>query len=96
VPSIADTARYKPKPSVIETNLEAELVLLDPETREMYSLNPVGRAIWRALPERTVSALATEVTHAFDVEYERALEDVRRILADLLATGLIVATGDAA
>jgi len=95
VPSIAETARYRSKPSVIETDLEAELVLLDPETREMYSLNAVGRAVWRALPGCTVAAVATEVTRAFDVEYGRALDDVRRVLGDLLATGLIVSAGDA-
>ena len=94
--SIAETARYKPKRSVIETDLEAELVLLDPETREMYSLNPVGRAIWRALSGHTVEALAGEITQAFDVEHDRALGDVRRILGELLEVGLIVPAGDAA
>jgi len=93
--SIAETARYEPKRSVIESNLEAELVLLDPETRQMYSLNPVGRAIWRALPERTVAALADEITRQFDVERERALEDVRRILGELLGVGLILPARDA-
>jgi hypothetical protein len=93
---IAETARYKPKRSVIETDLEAELVLLDPETREMYSLNPVGRAIWRALSGHTVEVLAREITRAFDVDYDRALGDVRRILGELLEVGLIVPGGDAA
>jgi len=96
MPSIADGARYKPKPSVIETNLETELVLLDPETREMFSLNPVGRAIWRALPERTVAALASEVTRTFDVGYDQALQDVREVLGELLDAGLIVPAVDAA
>ncbi len=95
MPSIADTARFSRKGSVIETNLEAELVLLDPETRQMYSLNPVGRAIWRALPEHTVAALASAITRAFEVEYDRALSDVRYILGDLLELGLIVPAGDA-
>lgn len=95
MPSIAETARYQPKRSVIESNLDAELVLLDPETREMYSLNPVGRAIWRALPDLTVAALADEVTRQFDVGRERALVDVRRILGELLGVGLILPTGDA-
>ena len=95
MPAIADTARFRSKRSVIETDLEAELVLLDPETRQMYSLNPVGRAIWRGLPEHTVAALADEITRSFDVEYDRAVADVRRILGDLLDTGLIVAVRDA-
>ena len=93
--SIADTARFRRKPSVIETDLETELVLLDPETREMYSLNPVGRAIWRGLSERDVHALAHHVTEAFDAPYDRALDDVRLLLADLLDVGLILPSDDA-
>ena len=92
---IADTARFERKPSVIETDLETELVLLDPETREMYSLNPVGRVIWRQLSERTVSALAHHLTEVFDIAYDRALDDVRRLLAELLEVGLIVPANDA-
>jgi Coenzyme PQQ synthesis protein D (PqqD) len=93
--AIADTARFSRKPSVIETDLDAELVLLDPETREMYSLNPVGRAVWRALPELTVAAHAAALTQAFDVEYERALADVQRLLGDLLDADLIALVPDA-
>jgi len=70
-------------------------VLLDPETREMYSLNPVGRIIWRELSERTVGALAQQVTGVFDAAHDRALEDVRRLLAELLEVGLILPSDDA-
>ena len=93
---IGETARYKPKASVIETDLETELVLLDPETRQMYSLNPVGRAIWRELSGHSVGTLVGEITRAFDVERDRALDDVRRILGELLEVGLIAPAGDAA
>ena len=87
---VADAARFRAKPGVVETDLEAEVVLLDPETREMFSLNATGRVVWRALPGRTVADLAAEVTRIFDVEYDRALEDVRGVLGDLLAAGVIV------
>jgi hypothetical protein len=96
VPPLPDTARFTPKPGVIETDLEKELVLLDPETREMFSLNATGRTVWRALPDHPVAAIATRITAAFDVSRERALEDVWRILADLRAAGLITPSGDAA
>jgi hypothetical protein len=96
VTPISDTARFKPKPGVVETDLEKELVLLDPETREMFSLNATGRAVWRALPDQPVSAIATRIADQFDVTRERALEDVRRILAELRDAGLITASGDAA
>ena len=94
-PPIPDTARFKPKPGVIETDLERELVLLDPETREMFSLNATGRVVWRALSEHPVGALAARITEAFDVSRERAEEDVRRILAELREAGLIAPSSDA-
>lgn len=96
MPPIPGTARFTRKPGVIETDLEKELVLLDPETREMFSLNPSGRLVWRALPEQPVAALATRITEAFDVSHERALEDVRRILAELREAGLITPSSDVA
>jgi len=92
---IADSARFARKPGVVETDLEAELVLLDPATREMFSLNAVGRAVWRALPGRPVDALAGDLAQAFDVTYETALDDVRRLLGELLEAGLIAPAGDA-
>jgi len=87
---MANTARFRAKPGIVETDLETEVVLLDPATREMFSLNATGRVVWRALPGRTVADLAAEVTRAFDVGYDRALEDVRRIVGELLAAGVIV------
>jgi len=96
VPLIPGTARFARKPGVIETDLERELVLLDPETREMFSLNASGRLVWRALPEHPVAELARQITEAFDVSHERALEDVLRILAQLREAGLIAPSSDAA
>ena len=96
VPPIPDTARFDRKPGVMETDLERELVMLDPETREMFSLNSTGRLVWRALTGQPVAALATRITEAFDVTRERALEDVRRILAELREAGLITPSSDAA
>jgi hypothetical protein len=94
-PPIAETARFVRTAGVIETDLETELVLLDPATREMYSLNPTGRVVWRELPAHTVGGLADRLTDAFDVERDRALGDVRRVLADLLASGLVAPLADA-
>jgi hypothetical protein len=97
---------YRPNPSVVETDLPDELILLDPATREMFSLNATGRIVWRALAEggegggdvRT-RAIA-RITEAFEVDAAAAGADVDALLARLAASGLVEAVpapeGDAA
>jgi hypothetical protein len=86
---------YAPLPSIIETDLEHELILLDPVSQEMFSLNETGRAIWRALPGRTVPDVAAELTRHFDVAREEADAEVRALVGRLLEARLIAPAHDA-
>ncbi len=88
--SIAESSRFAGRADVIATDLETELVLLDPATREMFSLNPAGRLVWQELARCTIGELADRVTAVFDVDRPRARADVRQVVADLAAVGLIV------
>ena len=81
--------RYQPKPSVIETELPGELILLDPETQEMFSLNESGRAVWRAIAGRSVEEAAELLAAEYEVEVERARGDVRSLVARLTGAGLL-------
>jgi hypothetical protein len=85
----ARNPRFTRKPGLIETDLERELVLLDPETRLMFSLNETGRAVWRALGE-SEDELARRISGHFAIGLEAAREDVHRLLDDLARAGLIV------
>jgi hypothetical protein len=85
--------RYARRAGVIETDLDAELILLDPATQEMFSLNDVGRLIWRSLEEEPVDAIVDRVVGAFDVDHEVAGADVRALLRQLLDAGLAQAAG---
>ena len=79
---------------VIETDLGNELVLLDPETQQMFSLNETGRCIWRALPASGEASLIDVLVSAYNVSREVAEADMRRLLAELLDAGLIEVHGD--
>lgn len=86
---------YRINPQVIETELPDELILLDPATREMFSLNATGRVVWRALAERAGRAGAiARLAEAFAVDEETAGADVDALLARLATAGLVVADGD--
>lgn len=83
---------YTRNPAVIETELEHELILLDPGSGEMFSLNDTGRRVWRALPADSVEILAAHLVAALDVDTETAERDVRSLL-DALAAARLVSSG---
>ena len=81
--------RFLAKPGIIETNLDSELILLDPETQQMFSLNPVGRMIWQEIAARDVDGVADTIVDHFAVEKATALADVRELLTELFGAGLV-------
>lgn len=86
------TTLYTKNPSVIETDLEHELILLDPGSGEMFSLNDTGRRVWRALPSESVESLAGQLVAAMEVDRETAERDVRSLLDALLAARLVASS----
>jgi hypothetical protein len=84
-------ARYRPRPGLVETEIPGELVLLDPETQEMFSLNETGRAAWRLLPGRTLREVAEGMCGRFEATPEAVLADLEALVAQLLAAGLLLA-----
>ena len=81
---------FKPHPDVIETPLEDELVLLDPKTQQMYSLNATGMLIWETLKSGQYATVAQKLSSAFEVEPEQAQQDADALMADLERVGLLV------
>jgi hypothetical protein len=77
------------RPGIIETDLGSELILLDPETQQMFSLNPSGRLIWRLLGAMSFDAIIANVVEQFDVSAEDADRDARALLARLNDAGLV-------
>lgn len=85
------TARYARVAGIIETDLGTELILLDPATQEMFSLNAAGRTIWRLLDEEPVAVIVDRMVDAFDVSRETASADARALLRRLVEAKLAVA-----
>lgn len=83
---------YRPRADVIVTDLEGEVILLDPVSVEMYSLGNVACMVWQALPG-TPDELATAIVSTYDVEYQQALEDIHTMLHELSAIGLVESSG---
>lgn len=71
------------------TEVDGEVVLVDPSDSRMYWLNPVASRVWTLADEPAlVEAVAATLCDEFDVDYERALGDVQRMVDAFLDKGL--------
>lgn len=80
---------FSKNPDVIETDLGNELVLLDPGSKQMFSLNATGRALWLAMPLGTLDDAARVLSDAFEVDESVARGDANALLSDLVASNLV-------
>ena len=83
---------YRHNPSVVVTDLDDELVLLDPVSKQMFSLNTVGRLLWLELPKQGLDAALEQVTKAFDVSPEQARADAVGLIEKLSRSKLLEVT----
>jgi Coenzyme PQQ synthesis protein D (PqqD) len=76
--------------AVLWRELDGEAVLLNPEVGASYTLNRVGTLIWKMLDGmHTPDDIAGAICQVYQVEHERALQDVASILADLRENNLL-------
>ena len=75
---------------VVATDLDDEIVLLNPATRAVFTLNPTGRAVWHRLADSaSLDELVKVLVTEFAVDDVTAARDVRAVLEDLAAAGLV-------
>jgi Coenzyme PQQ synthesis protein D (PqqD) len=83
------TMNYRHNPSVVVTDLEDELVLLDPISKQMFSLNAVGRVLWFELPALGLQGALERVTRLFDVTFDQARTDALLVIDHLVKSNLL-------
>lgn len=81
--------RYARNPDIIETDLADELILLDPSSQEMFSLNETGRLVWRSLPDQGIEGVTDQLIDLFEVSPEQAEADVLDVVEKLADARLI-------
>lgn len=78
------------KPGIIETDLDDELVLLDPKTQGMFSLNATGRVIWHGIKNaESLESIAQKLEQQFTVSFDQAQTDAGALIGELEQAGLI-------
>lgn len=74
----------------VSCELAGEVVLLQLDSGIYYGLDPVGSRVWQLLQEpRSFAELQDALLAEFEVEPERCAGDLRVLLGELDAAGLI-------
>jgi hypothetical protein len=82
--------RFTISPSVRTRELDDELIVLDLNQGEYYSLNSSGAQIWKALEAgHGVDWIRDEVVSHWPIAPEEGMAMVSMVLQDLLQRGLI-------
>ncbi len=79
-----------PNPEIIVTELDDELVLLNPRTQAMFTLNGTGKIIWQHLGKNTAEEIALKITEVFEIDLATAKKDTFDLLESLEKSGLLV------
>jgi hypothetical protein len=86
--------RFRPHPEVVDTELEAqEVVLLHLQSMRYYSLNLTGMRIWQGLKQGlNLEEISRRLQAEFDVEAEHAERSVHALMAELYEQHLVQTT----
>lgn len=79
------------KSDVLEAEVGADFIVLNPDTLVYYEFNDVGQRIWQLLADRPrpVSEITDQLLTEFDVDETRCRAAVEAFIADGTARGLL-------
>jgi hypothetical protein len=74
-------------------DVDDELVVHDLARGQLHRLNPTAATVWRACDGRTFAAIVESVQRAYEGDEETIAHDVRVVVDEFVAAGLIQADG---
>jgi hypothetical protein len=87
---LAGDRELRPAPRVLERRVGAEMVLVHPETNQIYALNETGARLWELLPTHPTSAdLIRGLQEEFEGDEREIEREVDRLVAELARHGLL-------
>lgn len=86
------TTRYRRNPAVSETELDGEMFLVEPESKEVFYLDTMGAGLWRlmAAPQSMEEAVSVYLAAFPEADPETVENDLRAALRTLLDRGLVM------
>lgn len=81
---------YKRIVNLMEADVGGELVALDAQAGQCFGFNEVATSVWRKLEQpKTFDELRDELLGDYEVDVEQCTRELRELLEDLLAKGLV-------
>jgi hypothetical protein len=81
----------------VSCNLADDAVILDLQAGVYYGLNAVAARVWNLIQEpKTVAQIRDAIVDEYDVDPDRCECDLRLLLGDLMARGLVRAADEEA
>lgn len=86
--TLQDTV-YKPE-SIISSDIDEGIVMMDIEKGQYYSLNTMGSRIWKMIDEPIgVRQVCDHLMSEFDISQQQCQKEVLTYLAQLLELGIV-------
>lgn len=85
---VESAVMYRPKDDILVTDLQEELVLLNPETQDIFTLNSSGRLLWLALPA-SLDQLSKLLQTTYELDAPTAHQDAREVMDALVRAQLV-------
>jgi hypothetical protein len=83
--------------SLLEAEVDDELVALDVKLGKCFGFNPVATSIWKLLAQpRSFAELRRELLEEYEVDTEQCTEELAALLHELVELGLAKRTEEAA
>lgn len=81
---------YQIPDSIFIQEIDDEVIILDSNTQEYFTINQVGKDIWELLSkELTLEEVVTELMEIYDISKEQLESDVKNFIEALSQKGLI-------
>ena len=98
----ANRAKYVRSTAVVSRMIADETLVVPIRNNvgnldSIYSFNPLGSDLWKLLEEEiSLEEMCAWVTEHYEVTTERALQDIRQFVGELVGTGLVSVTSSPA
>lgn len=94
--TLSKTCIISRNPEVAYTQIDQEMVMLEPEKAVFCNVNPIGTALWALLENTALSleVLCNHIYQHYEVTEAQCVEDATQFINEMVALNLLMVTND--